>query len=261
MTLVSDWNDYQSELEDAIRQVLAKQQKPPADVVLLLKTKDLKEALELADKAKKNDDVDLAREAQAASQKFFFKYANQFKAAKVAAKAANLDELSDALNMYLVYMTRTQVAVADNAKNLIQAAKDSATTDAEKLELSIKSALSPLKFKADWKAAKKDFETATGKKKPSDKVLKGYRKSAGMEDSLSDMDKACEDADPAAYRKAFYKFQAAAADYASILEKALASDKDADDIYHTKCGGLKEMLNSLETRANEKMKMLDDLGV
>ena len=128
-------------------------------------------------------------------------------------------------------------------------------------ELVRKSALAPLKFKADWKAAKKDFETSTGKKKPSEKVLKGYRKSAGMEDSLSDMDKACEDADPAAYRKAFYKFQAAAADYASILEKALASDKEADDIYHTKCGGLKEMLNSLENRANQKLKMLDDLGV
>src|SRR5262249_39454962 len=204
MPLLSDWNDYQQELADALKVLVHNQQTPPKDVLLLLKTQDLKDALKLADEAKQKGDIDGIRTAQAKTQKFFFKYANQFKAAKVATQNDDaLSDLNDCLNMFNVYMTRTQQAVALLATNMIKEAKESATTDAERLKLNIKSALSPLKFKSDWKAGKQDFEKATGQKKPSAKILGAFRKTASLDTSLGALDQACEKADPKAYRKAF----------------------------------------------------------
>src|SRR5205823_3494103 len=125
---------------------------------------------------------------------FFMMYANQFKAAKTATKLdPAIDQaLGDTLNMFNVYMTRTQTGVARLADAMIQKAKAAATDDAKKQELSIKSALSPLKLQYDWKAGKKDFETETGKKKPSEKVLGAFRKSTGVDNALAALDKACE---------------------------------------------------------------------
>jgi hypothetical protein len=262
MALLSDWNGHQKELEDALKAVLQSGQAPPKDVLLLLKTEDLKAALKLADDAKQTGDIDGIRAAQAKTQKFFMKYANQFKAAKMTTQNDDaLSDLNDCLNMFNVYMTRTQKAVALQATTMIKDAKAAATKPEEVLELDIKAALSPLKFKSDWKGGKTDFETSTGKKKPSEKVLVAFRKSSSLENSLGSLDKACEGADPKAYRKAFNDFVAASSGYASILEKALAGDKAADPIYKKKCEGLKELLTSIETRAKEKVKLLDDLGV
>ena len=41
----------------------------------------------------------------------------------------------------------------------------------------------------------------------------------------------------------------------AVPDLAVTLQVTDDDIYHTKCGGLKEMLNSLENRANQKLKM------
>lgn len=262
MPLLSDWNDHQGELEAALKDLLQKKVSPPKDVVALLKTKDLKEALALADGAKTNENIDDARSAQAKTQKFFLMYANQYKAAMDATKDVDdLADLRETLMMFNVYMTRTQVAVARLADALIQEAKKDAADDAKTRELEVKSALSPLKFKYDWKAAKQDFEKETGKKKPSETVLGVFRKSAGLDNALDDLDKACQDADPAAYRKAYPTFVKASADYAKSLNTALASDKAADEVYKKKCGGLKDLLSSIGGRAKEKLTLLDKLNV
>src|SRR5262249_39043378 len=204
MSLLSDWNSHEKELQDALTEMRRNKQEPPQDVVALLKTRDLKAALKLADEAERKDDSDGIRKAQSKSQKFFLMYANQYKAAKVATQAdPDLSDLNDLLNMFNVYMTRTQVGVARLADAMIQEAKKTAATEEKRKQLEIKSALAPLRFQYDWKAAKKDFENETGVKKPSTKILGEYRKSTGVDSALGEMDKACKKADPDAYRKAY----------------------------------------------------------
>jgi hypothetical protein len=266
MSLLGDWNGYETELQDEIKQYLQRKQAndpavPPA-VLALLKTGDLKTALKLADDAEAKNHIDDIRKAQGKTQKFFLMYANQYKLAKVSTKdIAALNGLSDALNMFNVYMTRTQVAVAKKADAMIEQAKAVATKAAKVKELNIKQALSPLRFMYDWKAAKQDFENETGVKKPSTKIMSEYRKSSGLASAMDDMDKACSKADPAAYRKAYQKFIEAHSAYESVLEKALVSDKAADAKYAQKVGGLKSVLKSIDTRAKEKITMLTKLGV
>lgn len=267
MAFFSDWVGYEKELEDALKKMLRNKKKPddptpPKDVVALLKTTDLKTALKLADDSVAKNDIDGMRKAQAKTQKFFLIYANQYKLAKVATQAKpELDELNDLLTMFNAYMTRTQVGVANKTTAMLTEAKR-VEQDQEKLKvLEIKSALSPLKFMYDWKASKRDFENATGVKKPSAKIMGEYRKSAGLDVSLDEMDKARQKADPAAYRKAYAKFDIAHTNYASVLEKALVSDKGADAKYARKVEGLKGVLKSIDSRAREKLQMLDKLGV
>lgn len=43
-------------------------------------------------------------------------------------------------------------------------------------------------FKEDWKAAKKKFEDATGKKKPTEKFVAAFRASSGLEKALAKVD-------------------------------------------------------------------------
>lgn len=268
MTFLADWGTYEKELADELKGMLqTKKTKPesptpPKEVVALLKTADLKVALKLADESVAKNDIDGMRKAQAKTQKFFLMYANQFKLAKVATKdKPELGDLNELLNMFNVYMTRTQAGVANKTAAMLAEAKQ-VEKDAAKLKiLEIKSALSPLKFMYDWKASKKDFENETGVKKPSAKIMNEYRKSAGLDVALNEMDKACQKSDPAAYRKAYAKFEIAHSNYKSILEKALVSEKSADEKYKQKVGGLKDVLKSIDSRAIEKLRMLDKLGV
>jgi hypothetical protein len=268
MTFVDDWGTYEQELADELKKMLQANKKspespaPPKEVVALLKTADLKAALKLADESVAKKSIDGMRKAQAKTQKFFLMYANQFKLAKVATQAKpELADLNDLLNMFNAYMTRTQVGVASKTAAMLSEAKQ-AEKDTDKLKiLEIKSALSPLKFMYDWKASKRDFENETGLKKPSAKIMNEYRKSAGLDPALDEMDKACQKFDPAAYRKAYAKFDIAHSNYASVLEKALVSEKSADEKYKRKVGGLKDVLKSIDSRAKEKLQMLDKLGV
>src|SRR5262245_54201715 len=135
MTLLSDWNTHEKELQDALTEMVRNKQEPPKDVVALLKTKDLKDALKLAEQAERKNDIDGIRKAQSKSQKFFLMYANQFKAAKVATQSDDaLSDLNDLLNMFNVYMTRTQVGVAKLADTMIQEAKKAAATKEKQRE-------------------------------------------------------------------------------------------------------------------------------
>ncbi len=261
MSLLADWNDAQAELKDALIKLLKAKTQPPEDAAELLKTAALKEALELADSAKAKGDVDAARKAQGKTQKFFLMYANKFKAAMVATRDEPFLELHETLKMFNVYMTRTQKAVALLTAQLIKEAKEAEQDEAKKLVLDIKAALSPLRFKYDWKAAKEDFEKETSKKKPSEKIMGTFRKSAGLDNALDDMDKACKAADPKDYRKAYESFVKTSADYLKVLKAALAGDKAADEIYKKKCEGLKDVLSSIDGRAKEKITLLDRLEV
>lgn len=261
MSYLGDWNGYEDELETFLKGMLTQGRKPPKEAVELLKTADLKKALALADSGVAKDDVDIMRKAVSKMQKFFMMYGNTFKQAKAAVKKDNtMQDLSDALNTHFAYMGKTQSTVAVKADSILKDAKAAATDDAKRLELEIKTALSPLRFYYDWGAAKKDFENETGVKKPSSKIMGEFRKSAGLDKTLEAMDKACKNVEPKKYREAFDKFVIAHTNYASVLEKALASDKAADAIYKRKCEGLKDVLNSIENRAQQKVQMLDKLG-
>lgn len=267
MTFLADWVSYENELQDELKKILRnkktpKDPAPPKEVLALLKTSDLKVALQLADDSVAKNDIDGMRKAQGKTQKFFLMYANQFKLAKVASQAQpELSELDNFLLTFNVYMTRTQVGVAKKTDAMITDAKQIEQDLEKRKVLEIKSALSPLKFMYDWKASKRDFENETGVKKPSAKIMSEFRKSAGLDTTLDELDKACSKFDPAAYRKAYAKFDIAHSNYASVLEKALVSDKAADEKYKRKVQGLKDVLKSIDTRAKEKLRLLDNLGV
>lgn len=82
-----------------------------------------------------------------------------------------------------------------------------------------------------WNAAKKAFETATGKKKPSKMFLGSFRKSSGIESAIDDLDqigllvwdaKTQKDYDKAkaSYLKGAEKLKKAAQAYIKVLESA-----------------------------------------
>ncbi|MFO0901873.1 MAG: hypothetical protein U0939_02665 [Pirellulales bacterium] len=263
MSLLSDWNGYRDELKAALKAAKDAGKKIPLQAVGLLKTDDLHEILEAADKAKAKNDADKMREIASKSQKFFMKYVTQFKAAKLAVKELGdeLSDLNDFLSTYYMYLSRTQQAVALQGALMMDAASAAAASDAEKHEIKVKKILTSLRFKQDWKGGKKDFEASTGSKKPSEKLLAGFRKSSGIEDALDALDSACEKADPAKYREAYTKWLEAKADYTKTLDKALASDKAADETYKKKCEALKDLLSSIDGRAVEKIRSLKDLGL
>lgn len=114
---------------------------------------------------------------------------------------------------------------------------------------------------ADWKTAKTAFETATGKKKPSEKFLGIFRQGTGIESALKEVDGA---KDAAALRKALAKFNTAYTDYVKLLEKNAADPKvvpAADKAaYVTAIGKLKGDLKKIEADGENIGKTLGDAG-
>lgn len=76
-------------------------------------------------------------------------------------------------------------------------------------------------YEQRWKAAKKAFEAATGKKKPNGGFL-GLFHASGMVDACKALDQAF-DKDDAAMQKALVKYRKEAADYGKTLNKAEGS--------------------------------------
>lgn len=284
MSLLKAWNEAEKEVEGEVRKLLAQKIKPPKEVLELLKTKTLKEHLAEADKAQADENVEDARTAASKVQKHLTMYGTKFKAASLATKAKpkpRTDEkakdefdpdevkamkpfepLHDTLIMVMnVAITRAQNGARKIHDDVMAKAQAAAKTDERKQQLDIKKALLSLRFKQDWLAAKADFEAATGKSKPSEKIMGVFRKSAGLDNALNDLDKACKKASPDDYRAAYKSFQTQSASYAKVLDSAIAKDKSADPTYKKKADGLKEMLTSLDTRAYEKIRLLNDLGV
>lgn len=75
-----------------------------------------------------------------------------------------------------------------------------------------------------WKAAKKKFETATGKKKPGEKFLKRFRKKSGIEAAMAAVEAAKT---PTAAVAAYGKLVAKARAYRELLKQAAQDAEDA----------------------------------
>ena len=278
MPIIDDWTLFYNPFVNEINSMKRDGLKPPEKVLELLKTDKLVSYINSTDGCG-NDDIDKVRKLQSKVQKFMFKYGGSYKKAKAAVKKAKnktqdqnkinaLDNLDNSLNMLNVSITRVQNGVFRKAESIIDAAIQ-AEADAEiEKALKIKKALSVLRFKSDWDAGKDDFETVTGKKKPSKKTLEMFRKSAGLDNALGDLDKACKQADPIAYKDAWYTFYTAQASYLEVLKDAIDSaDKpldqnDLDDpkaIYIKKLEGLRDLLISIKSRVDEKIRRLDEI--
>lgn len=95
-------------------------------------------------------------------------------------------------------------------------------------------------MEADWTQAKKDFTTATGKKKPSDKFLGVFRKPSGIEGTCKAFDTAIKGKKKEDAKKAKDKFDVALAKYLDPLYKELGKAIEAND------KAAKEALQKLE---------------
>lgn len=112
-----------------------------------------------------------------------------------------------------------------------------------------------------WKTAKKNFETMTHKKKPTEKFLGVFRKGTGVEESLKNLDKAKTGAE---ITKALAAFKAAATTYTGLLEKAAADPAsvkaDEKSTYISAVNNLKNALKKIETDAAKVAEGMSDVG-
>src|SRR5688572_9919554 len=74
-----------------------------------------------------------------------------------------------------------------------------------------------MSYEADWKAAKKQFENATGKKKPSEKFLGVFRESSGIEGACKKLDQSLADPSEENVTKATAAFDKAMMAYMTTL--------------------------------------------
>lgn len=100
-----------------------------------------------------------------------------------------------------------------------------------------------MSYSADWKDAKKKFETATGKKKPSEKVMGAFRKSSGLEKACAGLDSALKKPAIDVCLKAEEVFITAQQQFMDLVQKAEQSDKDVD--YKRELGALGNALNKI----------------
>lgn len=98
----------------------------------------------------------------------------------------------------------------------------------------------------DWKQAKKDFETLTGKKKPTEKVLGLFRKSTGLEDALKACDTALDKKDAPKLEKATAELKKVATTYGSQLADAITKEKMENDVKTELQKGLKVLKTRLD---------------
>src|SRR5262249_20162065 len=79
-----------------------------------------------------------------------------------------------------------------------------------------------------WKAAKKAFETATGKKKPSEKALGVFRKSSGLEEALKKLDGALAKKVTKEVANAKENYRKTFETYCAVMERSAQAEKDAN---------------------------------
>jgi hypothetical protein len=85
-----------------------------------------------------------------------------------------------------------------------------------------------MSYLKDWQDAKKAFEAATGKKKPSESFLGVFRKSSGMESACKGLDDAIKKPTLDGLTKAMMAFDKSRSDYLKLLGKADDADKGGD---------------------------------
>jgi len=102
-------------------------------------------------------------------------------------------------------------------------------------------------YGADWQGAKKHFESATGKKKPSASLALFFRKPAGLDKAFAAFDTATRKNDAAAVIKAGVLVEKAAADYVKTLKNVLKESKEAED-YKTAVKALEANIQTILNR-------------
>jgi uncharacterized protein YukE len=102
-------------------------------------------------------------------------------------------------------------------------------------------------FLSDWKAAKKAFETTTGKSKPSAKFLGVFHKS-GVEDVAAAMDNALAKGDQKALEAALIELGKSVQSYDQVLQKAAKEDSGSSN-YKAELKKLDAALLSLSQNA------------
>jgi len=106
----------------------------------------------------------------------------------------------------------------------------------------------PSSFEQNWNVAKKAFESATGKKKPSAGFLGIFHRS-GLQDACKGLD-AAFDKNAEAMQKALDKFRKEAADYRKTLT---AAEKKEDGDYKKEVQKLAGMLDAIEADYQEAL--------
>lgn len=98
---------------------------------------------------------------------------------------------------------------------------------------------------SQWSFAKKKFEAATGKKKPSSTTLGLIRDSSGISKCLVIADKAAAKGDATTFGKAYKAYKQAKNVYLTVLVKHLIATKQGDD-YKVELQDLKSRLENIE---------------
>jgi len=111
-------------------------------------------------------------------------------------------------------------------------------------------------FQEQWKAAKTKFKDATGKKKPSEKFMGFYRKSAGLEGALKKIDAAVAKKLPDDLATALEEYRKAHATYYATMLKA-AKAEAGDENYQTELTKLNLALNQIYREADEAGRALE----
>lgn len=110
-------------------------------------------------------------------------------------------------------------------------------------------------FDKEWSFAKKKFEAATGKKKPTEQTLKIFRNSTSIGKILRLADAAAAKGDGDAFKKAHKAFSTAKTDYIKIVVKHLNAVGQTAD-YKVELNDLKLRLDTIDgllTEVNAKL--------
>lgn len=105
-------------------------------------------------------------------------------------------------------------------------------------------------YEKEWTGIKKNFEQATGKKKPSESLLGVFKKGSGIAKATSEFDTAMETEDPKAVAKALGALDKAVTAYQTTLSKAVGDEKDKGVQAETKVM-INELTNLLDQAEND----------
>lgn len=107
-----------------------------------------------------------------------------------------------------------------------------------------------------WKVAKTKFETATGKKKPSEKFMGVFRKSSGLENALKKIDAAIAKKLPKELAQAKEEYRKTHEAYYATMVKG-AKAEASDENYQAELTKLNVALNGLYRQATEAEEALE----
>src|SRR5262249_10197470 len=95
-----------------------------------------------------------------------------------------------------------------------------------------------------WTTAKKNFETTTKTKKPSEKFMGVFRKKSGIEEALQALDASISRGNATAATDAFHVFQAKSKEYVGVLDKAAVANA-SKEAYKAELKKLRDCLKEI----------------